>query len=75
MKSYLILFFQNGGNIPVDILCELFPKRQILHSYKLKDFAYDNSNFDENHPGGKLKGEISHYDWLVGWLYWGLTPL
>ena len=27
---------------------KLFPKRQILHSSKLKEFADNNSNFDEN---------------------------
>ena len=46
-----------------------FPKRQILDSSKLKEFADDNSKFDEN--GRKLskqventvwKGEIAHYE-------------
>ena len=46
-----------------------FPKRQILDPSKLKEFADDNSNVDEN--GKKLskrventvgKGEIAHYE-------------
>ena len=46
-----------------------FPKQQILDPSKLKDFADDNSKFDEN--GKKLsilventvgKGEIAHYE-------------
>ena len=45
-----------------------FPKRQIMDPSKLKEFADDNSKFDEN--GKKLskrventvgKGEIAHY--------------
>ena len=47
--------------------CSAFPKRQILDSSKLKEFADDNFKFDEN--GRKLskqiensvvKGEIAH---------------
>ena len=46
-----------------------FPKRQILDSFKLKEFAEDNFKFDEN--GIKLsiwventvgKGEIARYE-------------
>ena len=46
-----------------------FPKRQILDPSKLKQFADDNSKFEEN--GKKLskrveytvgKGEIAHYE-------------
>ena len=46
-----------------------FPKRQILDSSKLKDYADDNFNFDEN--GSKFskrvestvgKGEIARYE-------------
>ena len=46
-----------------------FPKRQILDSPKLKEFAYDNFEVDEN--GGKFseraenavgKGEIARYE-------------
>ena len=46
-----------------------FPKQQILDPSKLKEFAEDNSKFDEN--GRKLskwventvgKGEIAHYE-------------
>ena len=46
-----------------------FPKRQILYSSKLKEFATDNLRFDEN--GRRLskwvenivgKGEIAHYE-------------
>ena len=46
-----------------------FPKRQILHSSKLQEFADDNFKLDEN--GRKLlkwventvgKGEIAHYE-------------
>ena len=46
-----------------------FPKRQILDSFKLKEFADNNSKFDEN--GKKLskrventvgKGEIAIYE-------------
>ena len=46
-----------------------FPKRQILDPSKLKEFADDNSKFDEN--GKRLskrventvgKGEIAHYE-------------
>ena len=49
-----------------------FPKRQILHPSKLKEFADDNSKFVEN--GKKLskwaentvgKGEIAHYKQLL----------
>ena len=29
-------------------LAQPFPKRQILHSSKLKEVAYDNFKFDEN---------------------------
>ena len=36
----------------------LFPKRQILDSFKLKDFADDNSRFDEN--GRKLSGRVKN---------------
>ena len=48
---------------------KLFPKRQILDSSKSKEFANDNSLFDEN--GGKFstrventvgKGEIARYE-------------
>ena len=47
----------------------LFPKQQILHPSKLKEFADDNFKFDEN--GGKFttgventvgKGEIARYE-------------
>ena len=46
-----------------------FPKRQILDPSKLKEFAVNNTRFDEN--GRKLskqaentveKGEIAHYE-------------
>ena len=46
-----------------------FPKRQILHSFKLKEFADNNFKFDEN--DGKFskwientvgKGEIARYE-------------
>ena len=46
-----------------------FPKRQILDSSKLREFADNNSKFEEN--GGKFskrvektvgKGEIAHYE-------------
>ena len=48
---------------------QLFPKRQILDSSKLKEFKADNFKFDEN--GRKFsywlentegKGEIAHYE-------------
>ena len=48
---------------------KLFPKRQILDSSKLKEFADDDFTFDEN--GGKVyerventegKGEIARYE-------------
>ena len=49
-------------------LLKPFPKRQIVDSAYLKDFADDNFEFDEN--GGKFskrvetlgKGEIAHYE-------------
>ena len=50
------------------VKCWPFPKRQILDSYKLKEFAKNNSKFDEN--GKKFskrientvrKGEIARY--------------
>ena len=50
-------------------LYEPFPKRKMLDSSKLKDFADDDFKFDEN--GKKLfkrventvgKGEIAHYE-------------
>ena len=50
-------------------MAQLFPKRQILGSSKLKDFADDNFKFDEN--GKKLfkrvdntvgRGEIARYE-------------
>ena len=50
-------------------MSQLFPKRQILDSSKLKEFADDNFKFDEN--GRKFsewventvgKGEISRYE-------------
>ena len=52
----------------VRIKSEPFPKRQILDTSKLKEFAGDNFKFDEN--GRKFakrventgKGEIAHYE-------------
>ena len=53
----------------MDGLSQPFPKRQILDSSKLKEFADDNFKFDEN--GRKLskrientvgKGEIARYE-------------
>ena len=50
-------------------ISSLFPKRQILDSFKLKEFAGDNFKFDEN--GRKFlkqventvgKGEIARYE-------------
>ena len=52
------------------MLCLLFPKRQILDSSKLKEFADDNFEFDDE-SGRKFSerwentviyGEIAHYD-------------
>ena len=46
-----------------------FPKRQILDSFKMKEFADDNFVFDENVrkfyktvENTMGKGEIAHYD-------------
>ena len=39
-------------SLPYNVLCYPFPKRQILDSSKLKEFADDNFKFDEN--GRKL---------------------
>ena len=37
--------------------CRLtFPKRQILDSSKLKEFADDNSKFDETYRKGRIHG-------------------
>ena len=55
---------------------ELFPKRQILDSYKLKEFADDNFRFYEN--GRKFskrvennvgKGEIARYEQFLLFLH------
>ena len=55
-------------NVNVFKIVEPFPKQQILGPSKLKEFADDNSKFDEN--GKKLskqventvgKGEIAYY--------------
>ena len=55
-------------NLKEFVLILLFPKWQILNSFKLKDFADDNFITDEN--GGEFskrientvgKGEITHY--------------
>ena len=32
----------------VEEICKLFPKRQILDTFKLTDFADDNFKFDKN---------------------------
>ena len=54
---------------------QLFPKRQILDSFKLKEFADDNFNFDKN--GKKFskrventmgKGEIARYEQFLFFL-------
>ena len=46
-----------------------FPKRQILDSSRLREFADDNSKFDENRgkfsnrfENARGKGDISHYE-------------
>ena len=46
----------------------MFPKRQILDSFKLKEFADDNFEFEENRRNFSKwvenavgKGEIAHY--------------
>ena len=51
------------------VICKPFPKRQILDSSKLKEFADDNNKFDEDgHRFSKCventvgKGEIARYE-------------
>ena len=53
-----------------------FPTDNILHSYKLKEFANDSFQFDQN--GGKLsqslennvgKGEIARYEQFLLFLH------
>ena len=43
-------FFKRGESAVKkrEIACQPFPKRQILDSSKLKEFADHNFNFDEN---------------------------
>ena len=57
-----------------------FPRRQILDSFKLKEFADDNFKFDEN--GRKFsrrventvgKGEIAHYKLVMSNFSFSLT--
>ena len=49
MMQFMIIF------IP-DILYEIYTKQQILDSSKLKEFAYDNFEFDENGRKFSKKG-------------------
>ena len=58
-----------GYGLITVLTTEPFPKQQILHSSKLKEFTDDNFKFDEN--GGKFskrventvgKGEIARYE-------------
>ena len=57
------------------VVCQPFPKQQISDSSKLKQFADDNFNFDEN--GRKFskrientvgKREIAHYEQFLPFL-------
>ena len=66
---FSVTFILSSANAFILNLCELFPKRQILDSPKLKEFADNNFEFYEN--GRKFlmriestvgKGELAHYE-------------
>ena len=69
MTSYLNLLLKwKSQNLACEVKGQPITRRQILHSSKLKEFADDNFNFDEN--GRKLskwventvgKGKIARY--------------
>ena len=46
-----------ASNFLFYLLNKPFPKRQILDSLKMKEFADDNLKFDENGTGRKLCGK------------------
>ena len=66
---FCIIFILSSASSTQFIIHYPFPKQQILDPSELKEFADDNSKFDEN--GRKLskrvgntvgKGEIAHYE-------------
>ena len=52
----VLAFSPNFIFFPIDVNVQVFPKRQILDSSKLKEFADDNFKFDRN--GGKFSKRI-----------------
>ena len=44
--------------MPHDLVCQPFPRRHILDSFKQKEFAEDNFKFDEN--GGKFSKRVEN---------------